>query len=99
MPAPANDLIPQRLDDTQRTIPPKDCVFLMYHELELPGRKLCQSEPGYVRYILSLEAFRSQMAWLKEQSWRGLSVTEALHDSARRPQSLHHLSTMAARPT
>jgi hypothetical protein len=44
----------------------------MYHELELPGRKLCQSEPGYVRYILSLEAFRGQMAWLKEQGWRGL---------------------------
>jgi peptidoglycan/xylan/chitin deacetylase (PgdA/CDA1 family) len=51
----------------------------MYHELELPGRKLCQSEPGYVRYILPLEAFRSQMARLKDQGWRGLSVTEALH--------------------
>ena len=30
-------------------------VFLMYHELELPGRRLCQSEPGYVRYILAAE--------------------------------------------
>lgn len=53
-------------------------VFLMYHELELAGRKLCQSEPGYVRYILPLETFRSQMAWLKESGWRGMNVSEAL---------------------
>ena len=50
----------------------------MYHELELTGRKLCQSEPGYVRYILSLETFRQQMAWLKSSGWRGLNVSEAL---------------------
>jgi peptidoglycan/xylan/chitin deacetylase (PgdA/CDA1 family) len=53
-------------------------VFLMYHELELAGRKLRQSEPGYVRYILPLETFRSQMAWMKKSGWRGLSVGEAL---------------------
>ena len=53
-------------------------VFLMYHELELAGRKLCQSEPGYVRYILPLETFRRQMAWMKQSGWRGLSVGEAL---------------------
>ena len=53
-------------------------VFLMYHELELGGRQLCQSEPGYVRYILPLESFRRQMDWLKESGWRGLSVGEAL---------------------
>jgi hypothetical protein len=40
--------------------PPRTLCFLMYHELELAGRKLCQSEPGYVRYILPLEAFRSR---------------------------------------
>jgi peptidoglycan/xylan/chitin deacetylase (PgdA/CDA1 family) len=57
---------------------PESCVFLMYHELELAGRKLCQSEPGYVRYILPLETFRSQMAWLKDSGWRGLNVSEAL---------------------
>ena len=54
-------------------------VFLMYHELELAGRKLCQSEPGYVRYILPVDTFRSQMAWIKESVWRGLNVAEALH--------------------
>jgi peptidoglycan/xylan/chitin deacetylase (PgdA/CDA1 family) len=53
-------------------------VFLMYHELELPRRPLCQSGPGYVRYILSQESFRSQMRWLVQNGWRGLSVGEAL---------------------
>jgi len=53
-------------------------VYLMYHELELENRKLCQSEPGYVRYILSLDTFRSQMEWLKTNNWHGLDVTEAL---------------------
>lgn len=53
-------------------------VFLMYHELQLPGRKLCQSEPGYARYILSLETFRQQMEWLKQTGFCGISVSEAL---------------------
>jgi peptidoglycan/xylan/chitin deacetylase (PgdA/CDA1 family) len=53
-------------------------VFLMYHELELPARKLVQSEPGYTRYILSETAFRSQIEWLRQQGWRGLNVSEAL---------------------
>ena len=53
-------------------------VFLMYHELELVGRKLCQSDPGYVRYILPLETFRLQMASIKESGRRGLNVGEAL---------------------
>ncbi len=56
----------------------KSCVFLMYHELELPGRPLCQSAVGYVRYILPFETFRRQMAWLKDSGWRGLNVDEAL---------------------
>jgi peptidoglycan/xylan/chitin deacetylase (PgdA/CDA1 family) len=53
-------------------------VFLMYHELELPGRRLCQSESGYVRYILKQETFRSQMEWLKNSGFRGLSISKAL---------------------
>jgi peptidoglycan/xylan/chitin deacetylase (PgdA/CDA1 family) len=53
-------------------------VFLMYHELELAGRKLCQSEPGYVRYILPVDTFRTQMAWMKKAGWRGLNVGDAL---------------------
>src|ERR1039458_10046315 len=58
-------------------------VFLMYHELELPPRPLCQSGPGYVRYILSQESFRSQMRWLAQNGWRGLSVGEALSYPSR----------------
>ena len=57
---------------------PARIVFLMYHELELPDRKLVQSEPGYVRYILAQDAFRSQMQWLHDKGYRGLSVSEAL---------------------
>jgi peptidoglycan/xylan/chitin deacetylase (PgdA/CDA1 family) len=53
-------------------------VFLMYHELELPERKLVQSDPGYVRYILPLEIFISQMKWVKDTGFQGLSVSESL---------------------
>lgn len=53
-------------------------VFLMYHELELAGRKLCQSEAGYVRYILPVGTFRSQMEWMKNSGWRGLNLSEAI---------------------
>jgi len=55
-------------------------VFLMYHELESPGRSLCQSEAGYVRYIVSTSDFRSQMDLLQRQGWRGVSVGEAVRD-------------------
>jgi peptidoglycan/xylan/chitin deacetylase (PgdA/CDA1 family) len=53
-------------------------VFLMYHELELPDRPLCQSEPGYLRYILSAHDFLAQMERLKMADWRGVSITSAL---------------------
>jgi peptidoglycan/xylan/chitin deacetylase (PgdA/CDA1 family) len=53
-------------------------VFLMYHELELPGRPLCQSEPGYVRYILPVEDFALQMRQLKASHVQGVSVSDAL---------------------
>lgn len=53
-------------------------VFLMYHELERPGRPMCQSAPGYVRYVLSESQFRDQMLWLRDNGWRGISVGQAL---------------------
>jgi peptidoglycan/xylan/chitin deacetylase (PgdA/CDA1 family) len=61
-------------------------VYLMYHELELPGQALCQSEPGYVRYIVTAANFHSQLARLKVNGFSGLSVTEALAggDAGRR---------------
>lgn len=56
----------------------KQSVFLMYHELELDGRALCQSDPGYVRYILPHAMFVKQVAWLKQQGIDGKSVTQTL---------------------
>jgi len=54
-------------------------VFLMYHEIGLPGRALSQSAYGYERYVPSLESFRRQMEWIKESGWHGLSVGAAIH--------------------
>lgn len=53
-------------------------VFLMYHELELPGRRILQSDPGYARYVLPVSEFSGQMAFLRRNRWAGLSVGEAL---------------------
>ncbi len=53
-------------------------VYLMYHELEMPRRPLCQSDPGYVRYVLHAASFRAQMQRLKDIGWQGFNVTQAL---------------------
>jgi peptidoglycan/xylan/chitin deacetylase (PgdA/CDA1 family) len=59
-------------------------VYLMYHEIELPGRAMCQDEPGYQRYVVRNADFEAQMRWLKSEGWRGLPVSEGLA-SARLP--------------
>jgi peptidoglycan/xylan/chitin deacetylase (PgdA/CDA1 family) len=59
-------------------------IYLMYHELELPGRALCQIEPGYVRYIVNAADFRTQMQFLKDSSLGGTNVTVALENPDRR---------------
>lgn len=60
-------------------------VFLMYHELEKPGRPLCLDEPGYVRYAVQLSDFRQQMESLSLNGWSGLSVGEAIKYDGARP--------------
>jgi len=50
----------------------------MYHEIELPGRPMCQSDLGYVRYIVSEADFCAQLQWLQSAGWKGMSVPEAL---------------------
>jgi peptidoglycan/xylan/chitin deacetylase (PgdA/CDA1 family) len=50
----------------------------MYHEIELPGRQLCQFEPGYVRYIVTEADFRRHLQQLKANAWAGMSVGKAL---------------------
>jgi peptidoglycan/xylan/chitin deacetylase (PgdA/CDA1 family) len=52
-------------------------VCLMYHELELAGRPLCQADPGYVRYVLPEEEFRAQIAFLRTDGYRGLSIGQS----------------------
>ena len=59
-------------------MPKHAIVFLMYHELELPGRPLCQSEAGYVRYVLPESHFREQVTHMKRNGWQGLSVGQAV---------------------
>jgi peptidoglycan/xylan/chitin deacetylase (PgdA/CDA1 family) len=59
-------------------MPKHSIVFLMYHELEITGRRLCQSEPGYARYVLREPDFRAQIDDLKANGWHGLSVGQAL---------------------
>jgi peptidoglycan/xylan/chitin deacetylase (PgdA/CDA1 family) len=59
-------------------MPNHSIVFLMYHELEIPGRDLCQAAPGYARYVLPEGIFRAQMDHLKDGGWRGLNVSQAL---------------------
>ncbi len=53
-------------------------VFLMYHELTLPGRRLCHAEPGYTRYAVSESDFRKQMHCLARDGWRAKNVSQAL---------------------
>jgi len=53
-------------------------AFLMYHEIALPGRKLCQSEPGYLRYVISIDEFEAQMSAIRGLGLRGVSVGDAL---------------------
>ncbi len=56
----------------------RSTTFLMYHELRLPGRAMCQSEPGYARYVVPASDFRSQMERLASQGWHGRNVTQAI---------------------
>ena len=51
-------------------------VFLMYHELKLAERALCDDDPGYVRYVVEESAFRTQMSRVAERAMRGVSVSE-----------------------
>jgi peptidoglycan/xylan/chitin deacetylase (PgdA/CDA1 family) len=57
-------------------------IFLMYHEIELPDRPLCQSDPGYVRYVVGATDFGNQISWLRGEEIRGLSVEQALTPGA-----------------
>ena len=53
---------------------------LMYHELAVAGRPLCRDEQGYTRYCISVDAFRSQLAWLRASEYHGSSLSGVLND-------------------
>jgi len=59
---------------------PDQTVFLMYHELERPGRATCRRDPGYLRYVVSEANFRAHLDRLRAQGFQGLSVGAALAD-------------------
>lgn len=63
-------------------------VYLMYHEIELAGRQLCESDPGYVRYVLKAADFREQVAHLRAAGFRGISVGEALAETGESNRSV-----------
>lgn len=53
----------------------------MYHELEVEGRSVSQTEPGYLRYVVRELDFRQQMEWLRNARVQGISVSEALSEN------------------
>lgn len=60
-------------------------AYLMYHEIELPGRSLCQGGNGYRRYVVTQAELRAQMLWLKNRGYRPKSVGRALRDPDEDP--------------
>lgn len=60
-------------------------VFLMYHEVELPGRALCRPQRNYLRYVVKAANLRDQLKRLRTTGFRGINVTEALRQG---PQKL-----------
>ncbi|HTS35587.1 MAG TPA: polysaccharide deacetylase family protein [Candidatus Solibacter sp.] len=64
-------------------MPNHSLIYLMYHELEVARRTLCQQEQGYVRYVVREPDFRAQMAWLQTAGFKGISVSQALDVNAR----------------
>jgi peptidoglycan/xylan/chitin deacetylase (PgdA/CDA1 family) len=61
-------------------------AYLMYHEIDVAGRSLSRDFRGHVAYAVPEAELRSQLQYLREQSWRGISVTEALSTNASNPQ-------------
>ena len=53
-------------------------LFLMYHEIESPGKKLCNLNPGYIRYVVVETEFKRQLELMRSAGLRGVSVSEAL---------------------
>lgn len=66
-------------------MPRGNFIFLMYHELEIPGRATCLSEPSYLRYVVSKADFQRQISALKAHNFSGIDVTSALESDSGGP--------------
>jgi peptidoglycan/xylan/chitin deacetylase (PgdA/CDA1 family) len=55
-------------------------AYLMYHEIEVPGRARVGEEPGYVRYVVEEATFRAQIERIRADGLRGISVGDAMAD-------------------
>lgn len=56
-------------------------IYFMYHELGVPGRRLCDEGKGYTRYVVGLDEFKAQLTLLRGFGVKGMSVGEALSES------------------
>ncbi|MBI3649756.1 MAG: polysaccharide deacetylase family protein [Acidobacteria bacterium] len=63
-------------------------IFLMYHELELVNRELCNSDNGYKQYVIAETVFKNQMLTLKQQGFSGINVSQALTSKVSGPQTI-----------
>jgi len=54
----------------------------MYHEIEVPNRRLNQDAKGYVHYVLTESSFRDQMKLMADSGFVGRNVTGALGTKA-----------------
>ncbi len=59
--------------------------YLMYHEIGVPNRALCNDDPGYTRYVVDEPLFRAQIGRLGADGLHGLAVGEALARDSRSP--------------
>ena len=61
-------------------------ICLMYHELGLPSRTLREDHPGYARYVVSTDSFRSQLNYLSSSGLTATSLSGALGGDANQPR-------------
>lgn len=64
-------------------MPANGTVCLMYHEIELPGRDLCDHDPGYAKYAVGINNFREQMQFLKRSGMPGINISQMLSDPSK----------------
>jgi peptidoglycan/xylan/chitin deacetylase (PgdA/CDA1 family) len=54
-----------------------ELIYLMYHELELPFRDICNFDLGYKRYVHTALDFKNQISRLHELNYVGVKVSDS----------------------